>query len=89
MSERPRVLVHLTPFAFRLLRVLLRHRGRLLTHDALWHEVWGSAYGDDSPTLRTHIANLRRKIEPVGGMRLIRTHHGAGYRLSNLHDLAA
>jgi two-component system KDP operon response regulator KdpE len=75
--------VHLTPIEFDLLRVLVRNRGRLLTHRALLTEVWGPAYADDTQTLRTHIANLRRKIEPQGdGPRYIRTDPGVGYRLA-------
>ncbi len=58
--------VHLTPIEFELLSVLARNRGRLMTHRALLSEVWGPAYADDTATLRTHIANLRRKIEPRG-----------------------
>ena len=60
---------------------LARNRGRLMTHRALLSEVWGPAYADDTATLRTHIANLRRKIEPPGGeRRYIRTDAGVGYR---------
>ena len=75
--------VHLTPIEFELLRVLLRNRGRLLTHRALLSEVWGPEYADDTPILRTHIANLRRKIEPEGDRQgLIRTDPGVGYRFA-------
>jgi two-component system, OmpR family, KDP operon response regulator KdpE len=74
--------IHLTPTEFRLLRVLIRNRGRLMTHRALLREVWGPAWTEDTPTLRTHIANLRRKIEAPGGERLIRTDPGVGYRIS-------
>ena len=56
--------------------------GRLLTHAALLTEVWGPAYADDVATLRTHIANLRRKIEPAGEPRYIRTESGVGYRFA-------
>ena len=56
--------VHLTPTEYDLLRALARNRGRLLTHRALLTEVWGPQYADDTQALRTHIANLRRKIEP-------------------------
>ena len=55
--------IHLTPIEFGLLRTLARQRGRLMTHRALLVEVWGPAYADDTHVLRTHIANLRRKIE--------------------------
>ena len=54
--------VHLTPIEFDLLRALARHRGRLLTHRALLVEVWGPEYASDTAVLRTHIANLRRKV---------------------------
>ncbi len=58
--------VHLTPTEYDLLRILARNRGRLLTHRALLTEVWGPPYADDTQALRTHIANLRRKIEHGG-----------------------
>ena len=58
--------IHLTPIEFDLLRALVRHRGRLMTHRSLLVEVWGPQYGDDTQVLRAHIANLRRKIEPPG-----------------------
>ena len=78
--------VHLTPIEFDLLRVLAGNRGRLMTHRALLTEVWGPGYADDTQVLRTHIANLRRKIEPggagSGGGTLIRTDPGVGYRFS-------
>jgi two-component system KDP operon response regulator KdpE len=74
--------VHLTPIEFELLRVLARNRGRLMTHRALLVEVWGLEYEDDFQVLRAHIANLRRKIEPVDGPRYIRTDPGVGYRFA-------
>jgi two-component system, OmpR family, KDP operon response regulator KdpE len=70
--------VHLTPIEFDLLRTLARHRGRLLTHRALLVEVWGPEYANDTAVLRTHIANLRRKI----GSEHIRTDPGVGYRFT-------
>jgi two-component system KDP operon response regulator KdpE len=74
--------VHLTPIEFDLLRALVRHRGRLMTHRALLIEVWGPQYADDTQVLRAHIANLRRKIEPPGERRYIRTEPGIGYRFA-------
>jgi two-component system, OmpR family, KDP operon response regulator KdpE len=70
--------VHLTPIEFDLLRTLARNRGRLLTHRALLVEVWGPEYANDTAVLRTHIANLRRKIGP----RHVRTDPGVGYRFT-------
>jgi two-component system KDP operon response regulator KdpE len=72
--------VHLTPIEFGLLRALAVDRGRLMTHTYLLTEVWGPEYADATPLLRTHIANLRRKIEPAGSDRRIRTESGVGYR---------
>jgi two-component system KDP operon response regulator KdpE len=75
--------IHLTPKEFELLRSLARNRGRLMTHRALLAEVWGHAYEDDTHTLRVHIANLRRKIEPdPQAPRYIRTDPGVGYRFA-------
>jgi two-component system KDP operon response regulator KdpE len=74
--------VHLTPTEFELLRVLVRNRGRLMTHRALLVEVWGVEYEDDLQVLRAHIANLRRKIEPPDGPHYIRTDPGVGYRFA-------
>jgi two-component system, OmpR family, KDP operon response regulator KdpE len=74
--------IHLTPTEFQVLRALVRNRGRLMTHRALLTEVWGPAWGNDTATLRTHVANLRRKIEPGDGEALIRTDPGVGYRIA-------
>ena len=82
LVSRDREEIHLTPTEFKLLATLVRNRGRLMTHRALLTEVWGPAWTDDTATLRTHVANLRRKIEPRAGDRLIRTDPGVGYRIS-------
>jgi two-component system, OmpR family, KDP operon response regulator KdpE len=75
--------VHLTPTEFDLLRLLVRNRGRLMTHRDLLVSVWGPGYGEDTQVLRAHIANLRRKIEPPDGPRYIRTDPGVGYRFAS------
>jgi two-component system KDP operon response regulator KdpE len=74
--------IHLTRTEFGLLRVLVRSRGRLMTHRDLLVDVWGPEYVDDVTVLRGQIANLRRKLEPAGGQRrhYIRTEPGVGYR---------
>jgi two-component system KDP operon response regulator KdpE len=74
--------VHLTPTEFDLLRQMARNRGRLMTHRDLLISVWGAGYAEDTQVLRTHIANLRRKIEPAEGPRFIRTESGVGYRFA-------
>lgn len=70
--------IHLTPLEFSLLAELMRNRGKLLTHRTLLVEVWGPAYAEDVAILRTHVANLRRKI----GAHYIRTDPGVGYRFT-------
>ncbi len=79
---RDAVEVKLTPMEFKLLGALARNRGRLLTSRALLTEVWGSAYADDAPLLRTHIANLRHKIEDrdAAAWIYVKTEPGIGYR---------
>jgi two-component system KDP operon response regulator KdpE len=74
--------IHLTRTEFALLRVLVRNRGRLMTHRDLLVDVWGIEYADDITVLRGQIANLRRKIEPDAGPRrhYVRTEPGIGYR---------
>jgi two-component system KDP operon response regulator KdpE len=75
--------VHLTPTEFSLLRVLVLNRGLLITHRQLLTEVWGPEYADATPVLRTHIANLRGKLQAgEQERRLIRTDSGIGYRFS-------
>jgi len=72
--------LHLTPIEYDLLRALIGNRGRLLTHRTLLTLVWGPAYADDIQTLRTHIANLRRKLDATNGTRYVATDPGIGYR---------
>jgi two-component system KDP operon response regulator KdpE len=74
--------IHLTPTEFDLLRVLVTNRGRLVTYRELLTTVWGHAYSDDTQVLRGHVANLRRKIEPPGGPRYVKTDPRVGYRFA-------
>jgi two-component system KDP operon response regulator KdpE len=71
--------LRLTPIEFKLLSILVRHRGALLIYDALLRDVWGVAYAGDRQTLRAHVANLRRKLMSLGSTATIRTYAGAGY----------
>jgi|SRR5687768_6784235 len=73
--------VHLTPIEWKLLRVLLKHRGRTMTHRQLFGETWTGSHGDAQQYLRVHVASLRRKLErdPLHH-RLIITEPGVGYR---------
>jgi two-component system, OmpR family, KDP operon response regulator KdpE len=75
--------IRLTPIEYKLLSALVRHRGRLLTHDALLREAWGVAHAEDRQTLRTHMANLRRKLAAPSSGGAIRTYPGVGYLLED------
>ena len=73
--------VHLTQIEFRLLAVLLRHPGKVLTHRQLLREVWGPAYVEHGHYLRIYMGHLRQKLEddPARPRHLI-TETGIGYR---------
>lgn len=73
--------VHLTPTEWGLLRAFVTHRGQTLTHQQLFHAVWGKSEGDAQQYLRVYVGQLRRKLEedPVRP-RLIRTEPAVGYR---------
>ena len=74
--------IHLTPIEFDLLRVLTQHRGKLVTHRQLLHEVWGPVYETETHYLRVHVAHIRAKIEPEPSRpRYLITEPGVGYRL--------
>jgi two-component system KDP operon response regulator KdpE len=74
--------VHLTPIEFDLLKVLARHRGKLVTHRQLLHEVWGPGYEDETHYLRVHVAHIRSKVESQPSRpRYVITEPGIGYRL--------
>jgi two-component system KDP operon response regulator KdpE len=79
--------IHLTPIEFDLLRVLARHRGKLVTHREILHTVWGPSYGDETHYLRVHFAHIRSKIEPdPSDPRYVITDPGVGYRLREARD---
>jgi two-component system, OmpR family, KDP operon response regulator KdpE len=74
--------VHLTPTEYKLLALLIRHAGKVLTHRQLLKEVWGVNYADQSHYVRVYMAQLRQKLEgDQARPRLILTEPGVGYRL--------
>jgi len=74
--------VHLTPIEFRILAVLARHAGRVVTQKQLLTEVWGPSGLDRGDSLRVFMAHLRRKLEAdPAAPRLFHTEAGVGYRL--------
>src|SRR3989442_7014793 len=73
--------IRLTPIEWDILRTLVAHAGRTLTHQQIFDAVWGAAAGSPQQYLRVHITNLRRKIEAHADRpELIVTEPGAGYR---------
>lgn len=74
--------VALTPTEYDILRVLVQHAGRVLTHGYLLRQVWGTSHEGEAHLLRVNVSNLRRKIEPDPTRpHYIRTEPGVGYRL--------
>jgi len=74
--------VHFTPLEFRLLEVLVRNLGMIVTQDQIIRDVWGPQRLDDTRRLRTYIKMLRQKIElEPGRPQLLLTEAGVGYRL--------
>ena len=73
--------VRLTPTEWRVVEVLVRNEGRLVSQRQLLQEVWGPAYGTETDYLRTYLAAIRRKLEPQPSVpRYFLTEPGMGYR---------
>ncbi len=73
--------IHLTPMEYKLLCLLARNVGKVLTHNAILKEVWGG-YADELPALRVFMTTLRKKIEiDPAKAKYIQTHIGVGYRM--------
>ncbi|MFZ2196645.1 MAG: response regulator [Thermodesulfovibrionales bacterium] len=74
--------VHLTPIEYRLLTVLIKHAGKVITHTHLLKEVWGTAYAGQTHYLRIYMAQLRHKLEADPARpRFFINEPGVGYRL--------
>jgi two-component system KDP operon response regulator KdpE len=74
--------VHLTPLEYRLLALLARHAGKVLTHRQILKHVWGPGHASHPHYVRVHMAELRKKIEADPARpRLLVTEPGVGYRL--------
>jgi two-component system KDP operon response regulator KdpE len=74
--------VHLTPIEYKLLTTLVRHAGKVVTHQQLLREVWGPMHTDQAHYVRVYMAHLRHKLEtePARPQYLL-TEPGVGYRL--------
>lgn len=74
--------IHLTPIEFKLMALMAKYAGRVVTHKFIINEIWGTYSGNDTQSLRVFMANIRRKIEKDPAQpRYILTEIGVGYRL--------
>ena len=74
--------LHLTPIEYRLLCLLARNCGKVLTHNYITQQVWGTSWENNIASLRVFMATLRKKLEPDSGSpAFIQTHVGIGYRM--------
>ena len=74
--------LHLTPIEYKLLCLLSKNVGKVLTHTYITQQIWGSSWENDIASLRVFMATLRKKLEPQrDGPQYIQTHIGVGYRM--------
>ena len=80
--------VHLTPIEFKLLSVLAKHEGKVVTHRQLLQEVWGPEYLEETHYLRVYTGQLRHKIErDPARPEYIHNEPGVGYRLALIESV--
>ncbi|MGM9946576.1 response regulator [Floccifex sp.] len=74
--------IHLTPLEYKLLLLLMKNPGKILTYHTILKKVWGEGYGQDTQVLRSTMASVRRKIEKNPAKpEYIETEIGVGYRM--------
>lgn len=77
--------LRLTPIEYKLLCLLARNTGKVLTHKFILQNVWGSSLDSDVGSLRVFMATLRKKLETApDAPRYIQTHIGIGYRMMKI-----
>lgn len=77
--------IHLTPIEYKLICILSKNIGKVLTHKFITKEVWGSSLESDVSSLRVYMAILRKKIESdTSNPKYIQTHVGVGYRMMKI-----
>jgi two-component system, OmpR family, KDP operon response regulator KdpE len=75
--------IKLTPIEYKLLTTLVRHAGKVVTHQQLLREVWGPSHEDQAHYVRVYMAHLRHKLEVEPARpRYLLTEPGVGYRLN-------
>lgn len=81
-SDSPKAELRLTPTEYKLLAMLIKHAGRVLTHQQILKEVWGPSHQNDVQYLRVYAGHLRQKLESDPAQpRFLITEPGIGYRL--------
>ena len=79
--------LHLTPIEYKLLCLLSKNVGKVLTHNFILREIWGTVLESDTQSLRVFMATLRKKIEAdPSNPKYIQTHVGVGYRMLRITD---
>ena len=77
--------LHLTPIEYKLLCLMARNCGKVLTHTYITQKVWGTSWENDVASLRVFMATLRKKLESApGSPQYIQTHIGVGYRMMKI-----
>ncbi|MDD6059803.1 MAG: response regulator transcription factor [Ruminococcus sp.] len=77
--------IHLTPIEYKILCLLAKNVGKVLTHTYITHEIWGSSYENEIGSLRVFMATLRKKLEGQSQkQQYIQTHIGIGYRMNKM-----
>ena len=80
--EKMTQFMHLTPIEYKLLCLLSRNVGKVLTHTYITQQIWGSCSENDIASLRVFMATLRKKLQPdKSETQYIQTHIGIGYRM--------
>ncbi|RII33540.1 response regulator [Clostridium chromiireducens] len=75
--------IHLTPIEYKIMALLCKYAGKVLTHNFIINEIWGAMVGNETQSLRVFMASLRRKIEKnPAEPKYIYTEVGVGYRLA-------
>ena len=79
--------LHLTPIEYKLLCLLSKNVGKVLTHTFITQKIWGAVWESNVASLRVFMATLRKKIEPfTDSPQYIQTHIGIGYRMIRIDD---
>ena len=77
--------LHLTPIEYKLLCLMAKNVGKVLTHSYITRNVWGTSWNNDVASLRVFMATLRKKIEKASDTTpIIQTHIGVGYRMMKM-----